>query len=393
MNKRVLEIAGSLVGIVLFAVALWVLHREFSHLHYHDVMAQLHALPYYRVGLAFLFTMCSYLALSGYDWLSLRYIRHALEYPKVLLTSFITYAIGHNLGFSLFTGGSIRLRLYSAWGLSTFEITSLMGFGIITFWLGYLSAGAVTFLTMPPNIPAQVHIPFGSALPLGILFVAIVLTYVSWITLIRKPIKVRGWQFEVPAPSLTVSQVAVGMFDWLVASAALYVLLPSVEGLSYGHVVGVYLLSQIAGLASNVPGGLGVFETVFILLLGPVAEPAQLVSSLLAYRLIYYLLPLALASVSLAGYELARRGARIKRIAAGVGKFVPMFVPQVLSFTVFVSGVVLLFSGATPAVQSRLLFLERFLPLSVIEISHFVGSILGLGLLILARGLQRRVDA
>ena len=160
MNKRIVEIMGSMLGIALFLVAIWILHHELQNHHYRDIAEQFQSIPFARLLLAIFFTFLSYLALSGYDLLALRYIHHPLAYPKVALTSFITYAVSHNLGFSLFTGGSIRYRLYTAWGLSTFEITSLMGFGVITFWLGYLSCGAAVYTLLPLAIPTQIRLPF-----------------------------------------------------------------------------------------------------------------------------------------------------------------------------------------------------------------------------------------
>jgi phosphatidylglycerol lysyltransferase len=393
MKRRLTEILGSLVAVLLFSAAIWALHRELHDHSLGEIIGYLRSLPLGRVILALLFAILSFLALSGYDLTALRYIRHRLEYPKVALTSFITYALSHNLGFSLFTGGSIRFRLYGVWGLSTLEITSLMGFGLVTFWLGYLSIGAAIFMCTPLAIPSGVKLPFDSTLPLGVLFLLAVLSYLSWIIVFKKPLRIKGWQFEAPSFGLTMTQMGLGICDWLVASAALFVLLPAGDGLTYQHVLGVYLLSQIAGLASNVPGGLGVFETVFILLIGPVSSPAALLGSLLAYRLIYYLVPLLTAAVSLAAFEVSRRQEGLRRVVVGVGRWISMLAPQLLSFTTFIAGVVLLFSGATPSESVRIKWLEDFLPLPVVEVSHFVGSIVGLGLLLLARGLQRRVDA
>jgi phosphatidylglycerol lysyltransferase len=392
MNKRLLEIVGSVVAMVLFTVALWVLHRELAHHSLADIIAQLRSIPVPHLLLAFLFTVLSYLALSGYDMLALRYIKHPIEYPKVAMTSFITYAIAHNLGFSVFTGGSLRYRIYGAWGLSAFEITSLMGFGVVTFWLGYLTAAAITLTTWPLAIPTQIRLPFESTFPLGLLMLVILLAYLTWILIIRRPLKIREWQFDVPSRGATFAQMGLGMFDWLVASAAVFIVLPDAVQVSYLHVLAIFLLAQIAGLVSNVPGGLGVFETVFILLIGPVASPAELIGSLLAYRIIYYLVPLVLAASSLAAFEVSRRAEGLMRLATNVARWISMFAPQLFSFLTFVAGVVLLFSGATPAETDRLEWITEFLPLPVIEISHFIGSIVGLGLLLLARGLQRRVD-
>jgi phosphatidylglycerol lysyltransferase len=146
-------------------------------------------------------------------------------------------------------------------------------------------------------------------------------------------------------------------------------------------------------MASQIPGGLGVFESVIVLLLSPALPASSIFGSLLAYRAIYYLVPLALAVVLLGTDEILQKKEGLQRLARIFGQWVPRLVPHVLAFTTFVSGAILLFSGVTPAVVWRLEWLTDFLPLPVIEVSHFLGSLVGTGLLIVAWGLQRRLDA
>jgi uncharacterized membrane protein YbhN (UPF0104 family) len=306
-KKRLLEIVGSVIAVGLFTAAVSVLYNELEHHRFADIVAQLRAIPLKDLLLALLFSALSYWALSGYDMLGLRYIRHPLDYFKVAMTSFITYTIAHNLGFSVFTGGSLRYRIYGVWGLSVFEITSLIGFGVATFWLGYLTTAAIVLTASPLAIPTQIKLPFATTFPLGLLFLLIVLIYLLGILIIRRPIQIRHWKFEMPSLGQTFAQMALGIGDWLVAAAAVYVLLPEAAAVSYQQVLGVYLLAQISGMVSHVPGGLGVFETVFILLIGPVASPAELVGSLLAFRIIYYIVPLSLAASALAAFEISRR--------------------------------------------------------------------------------------
>ena len=392
MNKRLLEIIGTVVSVGLFCAALFIIHRLLQQHHLREIAAEFASLSWYQIALALMFTALSYLALSGYDMLALRYVRHPLPYPRVLVTSFTTYAIGHNLGFSLFTGGSLRYRIYGAWGLSVFEITSLMGFGVTTFWLGYLTTSAVVLVAAPLAVPPQISLPFASSFPLGLLFAVVLLAYLTWILILKKPLQFRGWRAEVPSPRLTVSQICIGVFDWSVAATALYVLLPASASLSYVHVLGIFLLAQIAGLASNVPGGLGVFESVFLILAGAVGAPATIIGSLLAFRIVYYITPLFMAAISLAVLELRLRKGLIRKNLRIIQQVTSLFVPHLMALLIFVTGAMLLFSGATPAVSQRMEFLQDILPLPAIEISHFMGSIIGLGLLVLARSLQRRLD-
>jgi len=393
MKRKILHSLTPLFGLLLFAVALWVLHHELRVYHLHDIMRHLRELPPHRLWLALGLTVISYLVMTGYDTLALRYIRHPLAYGKTALASFIAYAFSNNIGLSMFAGASVRYRLYSAWGLMAFEITQVIGFCTLTLWLGFLVLGGVVFLLEPLVLPTVLHFPFTSVHLLGGIFFAVVVAFILLSSFLKRPLKVRGWEFSLPAPGLLLSQITVASVDWALAGIVLYALLPPVPDLSYPGFIGLYLLAQLAGLVSQVPGGLGVFETVIMLLLSPYLHPSQALGSLLAYRGIYYIFPLLAATASLGVQEVLRKKAAVQRVVQTFGQWGSVVVPQILAFTTFVGGAIMLFSGATPAVSGRLAWLKDFIPLPVIEISHFLGSLVGGGLLILARGLQRRIDA
>jgi phosphatidylglycerol lysyltransferase len=242
-------------------------------------------------------------------------------------------------------------------------------------------------------IPKALHLPFASVRTIGVIFLSLVGGYFLWNIIRKRSFKLGGWEFPVPPSHLFLVQVAVASMDWGLAGSILYFLLPSSEGLSLIGFIGIYMLAQFAGLVSQVPGGLGVFETVILLLVSPYLPASAVFGSLLAYRGIYYLVPLALATVMLGAHEVLEKKERLKRVLKIFGHWVPAMVPHVLSMATFIAGVILLFSGALPGVGDRLTWLKDFLPLPVIEVSHFLGSLAGVGLLLLARGIQRRLDA
>jgi phosphatidylglycerol lysyltransferase len=173
----------------------------------------------------------------------------------------------------------------------------------------------------------------------------------------------------------------------------MYVLLPSSASMSFWSIIGIYLMAQTLGMISQVPGGIGVFEATALYLYSPHIPAPVVAGALLAYRIIYYLFPFFIAASMLVVYEIGMRRHGIHKAVTVLGKFGSSLVPHILSVATFLSGVVLLFSGATPGVERRLLWLKSFLPLPVLEVSHFLGSLAGLGLLLLARGIQLRLDA
>ena len=382
-----------LLGLLLFSGALWVLHHQLRAYQLSDIIKTVERLSSQRLLLALALTFLSYLIMTGYDLLALRYVHHPLPYGRVAMASFVSYAFSNSMGFGMIAGASVRYRLYTAWGLSAFDITQIVSFCTLTLWLGFFTLGGVVFLAKPFMLPSVVHFPFKSAHVLGMVCLAFVIAFILWSALLRSPIRIRGWEFSLPTPRLLVSQITVASLDWALAGAVLYALLPPGPGLSYAGFIGLYLLSQWVGLVSQVPGGLGVFETVLILLLSPYLPASQVLGSLLAYRGIYYILPLFSAALLLGAQELLRKQEELKRVVAALGRWGSVFVPQVLALSIFVVGAIMLFSGATPIVSSRLAWLKDFVPLPVIEISHFLGSLVGGSLLLLARSIQRRMDA
>jgi phosphatidylglycerol lysyltransferase len=215
--------------------------------------------------------------------------------------------------------------------------------------------------------------------------------YVAITILRRTPLRV--WRVELPIPSsrIATAQLALSSIDWALVGAVLYVLLPPIT-LSFVTFLGLFFVAILLGMASHVPGGVGVFEGLMVLLLKPYLSSGQLLPALVVFRGVYYLLPLSVALIGLVLDDVHQRRAQAARIGAGLGRLTEQFTPRVLAILTFSGGVVLLFSGATPAAGARLALLGRVLPLQVIEASHFLASVAGAGLILLSQGLARRLD-
>jgi len=393
MKKKLLHSLGALFVLSLFGLALWALHHELRAYHLKDILDSLDRIPAAHLLVALSLTLLSYIMMTGYDVLSLHYIRRPLGYAKIALASFIGYAFSNNMGLSMVAGGSVRYRLYSFWGLSVLETTEVLAFCGLTLWLGFLALGGVVFVLKPMVIPDALHLPFDSVRPLGEIFLLAVGAYLVLTIFRQKPLKIRNWKFPIPSPKLFIAQIAVAFLDWVLAGTVLFALLPSYPDSSWVGFMAVYLLAQLAGLISQLPGGLGVFETAVVLLMPSSLPTSQVLGSLLAYRGIYYLFPFFVALALLGTREILHKRRAFQRIARALGHWGSFVVPQILAFGSFLGGTILLFSGATPAVTWRLNWLNTFLPLPLIEISHFLGSLVGIGLIILARSLYRRIDA
>jgi len=391
--KRIAPFLKPLLILALFATALRVLHDTLAQYRYRDVIRYLDALPIDQILLAAALTLLGYLVMTGYDTLAFRYIRHPLPYFKIALASFIGYAFNNNAGFSGLVGGSLRYRLYNAWRLTAVEIAKVIAFCTISFWLGFVLLGGIFFLTTPPDIPPAIHIPFASIRLLGIVMLLPAIGYMLWIAIRREPVRIKQWEFELPSAGLFVAQVATSCLDWIIAASVLYILLPDSLPLMFSRFLGIFLLAQIVGVASNVPGGIGIFEAIILVFLAPYFSASAILGALVAFRVIYYLLPLLVAILLLATHEIVEKREGVVKAWRIFGRWAPGIAPQLLAFTIFIGGAVLLFSGATPTLPGRTVFLRRIVPLPLVELSHFFGSIAGAALLVLARGLQRRLDA
>lgn len=380
------------ISLAVFALVIYLIHHELAQFHLRDVLARLTTIPTSILLLAAAFTAASYWLLGFYDWLALRYVGKTVSYARTLFTAFIAYAFGHNLSFAAFTGAAIRYRLYSSAGLSAADVATVTVFCSLTTGIGFAVLAGLSLLIEPTQATTALHLHRGWAMCLGFGFLALVGCYVIWATIAKAVTEFRGWALRPPGARIVLPQLALAIIDIGFAATVLWLLLPSNANIAFVTFAGVYAVASFAGIVSHVPGGLGVFESVIILALPHVARDA-LLGSLLAYRAIYYLAPLLIAALLFASQELAAQRAKLSRVAETTVAYIAPIVPHVAGTLVFLAGFVLLISGATPGVDARLADLKRFIPLPILELSHLAGSVIGLGLLILARALFRRVHA
>jgi phosphatidylglycerol lysyltransferase len=378
MKKSLIRNSGSLISLALFSVAIFVLHHELKQYHIRDIVAELKQVRLAFIGLAILLTILGYLVLTVYDALALHYIRHRLEYVKVAMASFIGYVFSHNM--TIVGGSTARYRIYSALGVSASEVARLVIFCGLTFWLGFFTLAGTVFIVEHQVIPGTLHIPFTSAWPIGIIFLMFVLAYFTLTVFRRQPLKVHGWELAIPSIRIFLGQIAIASLDWLLACGVLYALLPASAKLTYFEFLDIFMLAQAVGILSYVPGDLGVFETVVLLLLSDHLEKSAVIGSLVLYRLIYYLFPFAAATGLLAVHEFAAKKHVLRRFGIVFGKSSSIITPHILAATSFIADIILLFSEALPAAKGRLVWLENLLPLPAIEISHFLGSLIGISI-------------
>ncbi|HRV81419.1 MAG TPA: hypothetical protein P5218_08290, partial [Planctomycetota bacterium] len=377
----------ALVGIL--ALAGYLLHRELRAIRWSDVAKSVHALPLSAMGISVLFTALNFVVLMAYDWTGLKLVRHNLRLRQVAATSLVAYSFGNSLG--VFLGATpVRLRMYTAAGLSTADVLRLVLFIGFGFWMGLFCLGGALFLGHPFAIPSGLPIGWTDSRPLGWTLLALAAMGFGVCALRKEPLRWKRLSIQTPPFAIAAVQALIATFDLMLAAAALFVLLPSDLGVGYFAFAAIYILAVVVALLSHVPGGIGVLELVLVAFL-PEASHA-LVASLLVYRVIYYLLPLALATLSVSGWGLFRLRDEVSEIATQGVTWWRVLGPRIVTAGVFLAGLVLLVSGSLPAAEGRLPQIHHLVPLPLMEVSHFLGSLVGAGLLVVARGLQRRID-
>ncbi|MEP7118355.1 MAG: bifunctional lysylphosphatidylglycerol flippase/synthetase MprF [Acidobacteriota bacterium] len=390
-RERVRAALPALVGLALFLVALEVLRIELRTVTWHEITADVLSTPWPRLLLAVAITALNYLVLASYDVLAFEYIGNPLPAARVMGVSLLAFAVANTVGLAVLSGATVRYRFYSRWGVTAEELSRLVLSYSVTFWLGLLALGGFSFAMSP--LPALQALPASRFVPVaGVALMLIVAGYLVATVLYRKPIRFRTVRVSLPTPTLALKQLLVSALDWALAGAALYALLPPSE-LPFLTFLGSYLVAVLVGMVSHVPGGVGVFEGLIVLLLAPFLPSTALLPALVAYRAVYYLLPFVLAMVALVVDEAYQRRLHLARAGAWLGGWAEQLTPKVMAAVSFFSGSVLLWSGATPAAPGRLDLVDRVLPLGVVEASHFIGSLAGVGLLLLSQGLARRLDA
>ena len=305
--KKLSKFVPVAVSLLLFGLSIWAIAQQLQKYKLQDIITSLQNISGAGAVRALGLTLLNYVFLTGYDVLATRYVRQPLSYSKTALVSASSYAISNSVGFALLSGSAIRYRFYRQWGFSAGKIAQIITFCNISFWIGLFAVGGIIFVVEPLTVPRQLRLPFTSIHPVGYAFLGAIAAYLIWSAMSKRSLRIKSWVLPHLPIQLSLAQVVIASCDWLLAAAILYILLPPTASLSFFGFFGICLLAQLAGIISNVPGGLGVFETVLVLTLSPPIASDQLLGALLAYRAIYYFVPLLVGLVAFVGYELKQK--------------------------------------------------------------------------------------
>jgi hypothetical protein len=253
-----------------------------------------------------LLTGVSFLALTGYDALALRQLRARVPYKTTALASFTSYAISFVLGFPLITAGTVRYWIYSQVGLAASKVASLTLIAGVNFWFGLILVIGAGLAFRPEHVSAVNHIATALNFLIGAGLLGAICFYLVWVTIRRRVVRIQGFRLELPGLWLSLGQIVLGLIDQCAAAGVLFALLPQQSHIDFFTFATAYAFACILGVASNAPGGIGVFEATMLKAVPGVAQE-PLLASLLLFRAIYYIAPFILALALLGAHEAFRR--------------------------------------------------------------------------------------
>jgi len=295
---------GACLSVAIITAAAFVLYRNLRGIDVGEVIDAIRETEPRDVAIAACFVAAAYFTLTFYDLFALRTIgRRNVRYRIAALAGFTSYAIGHNVGASVFTGGAVRYRIYSAQGLSAIEVAKVCFIAGLTFWLGNAAVLGLGIAYAPAAASAIDHLPpwLNRTLALGTL--AALAIYVAWVWHTPRIIGRQNWEVALPNGPLTVVQIAIGIVDLACCAAAMYMLVPDEPYIGFVVLAVIFVAATLLGFASHSPGGLGVFDAAMLVGLWQY-DKADLLAGLLLFRLLYYITPFALALAILGGREL-----------------------------------------------------------------------------------------
>ena len=290
---------GFILSVTIIAVAAVVLYRKLHDINLIKVLTAMATVEYRDVAKAALLVAAGYFTLTFYDLFALRTIgRQDVPYRVAALDGFTSYSVGHNVGASVFTGGAVRYRIYSGWGLDAIEVAKICFVAGLTFWLGNIAVLGIGFAWHPEAASAIDQLPDAFNRVVGIAALVVLVCYVIWVWRTPRVVGRDNWKVKLPGGPLTLLQIGIGILDLGLCSLAMYVLVPSQPDLGFVTVAVVFVAATLLGFASHSPGGLGVFDATMLIALWQY-DKEELLAGLLIFRLLYYITPFALALATL----------------------------------------------------------------------------------------------
>jgi glycosyltransferase 2 family protein len=312
-QKQILHRLGVAVSVTVIGIACYVLYHMLRGINVDEVIEAIKSTEPSDIALAGLFVAAGYFTLTFYDLFAVRAIGHSeVPYRINALAAFSSYSIGHNVGASVFTGGAVRYRIYSAWGLNAIDVAKICFLAGLTFWLGNAAVLGLGITYHPEAASAIDQLPpwLNRIVAIGIILGLV--AYVAWVWSQPRAVGRGPWTVLLPGGPLTLLQIAIGIIDLSFCALAMYVLVPDEPNLGFVVVAVIFVSATLLGFASHSPGGLGVFDAAMLVGLWQM-DREELLAGMLLFRLLYYIAPFVISVILLTFREVII-GTRSKRL-------------------------------------------------------------------------------
>jgi uncharacterized membrane protein YbhN (UPF0104 family) len=313
---------GVLLSLTIIAVAVMVLFRMLHDTDVDEVIAALRATDKGHIAAAAAFVAAGYFTLTFYDLFALRTIGHnEISYRVAALSGFTSYSIGHNIGATVFSGGAVRYRIYSAYGLDAIEVAKICFVAGLTFWLGNATVLGLGVAHTPQALGLLDRLPDWANRCLAGASLLVLASYLGWVWSAPRQIGRGEWQVNLPSGPSTLLQISIGIIDLVCCALAMYMLLPSGPNIGFVTLAVVFVSATMLGFASHAPGGIGVFDAAMLVALWQF-DKEDLLAGLLLFRLLYYFVPFIIALIILGTREIVlniggpRTGSQPKAVKA-----------------------------------------------------------------------------
>lgn len=295
---------GIALSVGIIVIAAFVLYRILRGIALHEVVAALRRTPLSTILLAGLLVACGYLTLTFYDLFALRTIgKYHVPYRIAALAGFTSYSVGHNVGVTVLTGGAVRYRIYSTWGLTLIDVAKICFVAGLTFWLGNATVLGLGIAIAPAAASSIDQLPAWFNRIAACATLLMLAAYVAWVWHKPRVIGRDDWEVTLPGGPLTLVQILIGIADLACCSLAMFVLLPDEPHIAFATIAVIFVTATLLGFASAAPGGLGVFDAAMFVALWQY-DRENLLAGLLLFRLLYYVVPFAVALTILGIREL-----------------------------------------------------------------------------------------
>ena len=317
-HKQILHKLGVVISIAVIGTACYVLYQMLRGIDVAEVIEAIKDTEPTQIALAALFVTAGYFTLTFYDWFAVRAIgRTDVPYRVNAMAGFTSYSIGHNVGASVFTGGAVRYRIYSAWGLNAIDVAKVCVLAGLTFWLGNAAVLGIGIAWHPEAAASVDQLPVWLNRAAAVITIFVLIGYVVWVWTKPRVVGRGPWTVTLPGGPLTLLQICIGIVDLGFCALAMYMLTPAEANPGFVTVAVIFVSATLLGFASHSPGGLGVFDAAMLVGLWQM-DREELLAGMLLFRMLYYITPFVLSVILLTLREVivGARSKRLRRLAA-----------------------------------------------------------------------------